>query len=537
MAGAGGRAGTAGELTVGPGRPRRPRAVRRTGLLLTVALAAFVTALDNTVVNVALPSIERDLTLSTTGLEWVATAYILTFSSLLLAGGRLADLFGRRRVLLLGLVIFAVGSVLCGHASSGTELIAARAAQGAGGAAVLPATLAILTADLDGRDRDLGAGVLTAAIAAALALGPAVGGAISQYAHWSWVFYVNVPVCAVTMALACWAVPPSRRQGGRRASLDILGLATSGLALLALTWALVESNDRGFTSPSIIYAFALAGVAGWAFVAVETTGTDPMLDLALFRSPAFSGGTAAQMLWGLGVNGVFLFTSLYLQSILGFSPVGAGLAFVPLAVALVLAVPATGRLVAACGARFTVAAGLGAVAAGLYLTAQVGPGASYLDLLPGLLIIGAGSALTTPLTSVLLGDVDPAGAGMASAVLSTAREVSGVLGVSVTGAILLARQRAVVAAGGSAVDGFVAGYSRGLKVSAGLVALGALISLATLGPAGRARRAPGRHRRPRPHPASSRPHPASSRPRPASSGRRPASSGPGPARSGPRQAT
>ncbi|OHV32836.1 multidrug MFS transporter [Pseudofrankia sp. EUN1h] len=516
MAGAGGRAGASGDLTGGPGRPGSPgraRAARRTGLLLTVALVAFVTALDNTVVNVALPSIERDLSLSTTGLEWVATSYILAFSSLLLAGGRLADLFGRRRVLVLGLVVFAVGSVLCGLASSGAGLIAARAAQGAGGACALPATLAILAVDLDGRDRDVGAGVLTAAIAAALALGPAVGGAISQYAHWSWIFFVNIPVCAVTTGLALWAVPPGRRRAGRRAGLDLAGLATSGIALLALTWALVESTSRGFSSPPIVTAFVVAALAGWAFVAVETAATDPMLDVGLFRSPAFSGGTASQMLWGLGVNGVFLFTSLYLQHILGFSPVTAGLAFVPLAVALVVCVPVAERLVASWGARITVAAGLGMVAAGLYLTARVEPGASYLDLLPGLLVIGSGSALTTPLTSVMLGAVDPAGAGMASAVLSTAREVSGVLGVSVTGAILLARQRAVVDGGGSVVDGFVAGYSRGLRVSAGLVALGALISLATLG----GRRGPGRHRRTRPPPARRRSRPRPAPPRPAGS--------------------
>ncbi|ONH32906.1 MFS transporter [Pseudofrankia asymbiotica] len=503
MAGAGGRAGTSGDLTGRPGGPGRTRTARRTGLLLTVALVAFVTALDNTVVNVALPSIERDLSLSTTGLEWVATSYILAFSSLLLAGGRLADLFGRRRVLVVGLVVFAAGSALCGLATSGAGLIAARAAQGAGGACALPATLAILAVDLDGRDRDVGAGVLTAAIAAALALGPAVGGAISQYAHWSWIFFVNIPVCVVTLGLALWAVPPWRRRSGRRAGLDVAGIATSGFALLALTWALVESVNLGFTSPRIVTAFALAALAGLAFIAVEKAAADPMLDVGLFRSPAFSGGTASQMLWGLGVNGVFLFTSLYLQHILGFSPVAAGLAFVPLAVALVLCVPATERLVAAWGARVTVAAGLGMVACGLYLIARVGPGASYADLLPGLLIIGSGSALTTPLTSVMLGAVDPAGAGMASAVLSTAREVSGVLGVSVTGAILLARQRAVVGDGGGVVDGFVAGYSRGLKVSAGLVALGALISLATLG----GRRGPGRHRRARSAPARRRVQP------------------------------
>lgn len=491
MAGAGSRPGTAGDLSGVAGRRARIRAARRTELLVTVALVAFVTALDNTVVNVALPSIERDLSLSTTGLEWVATSYVLAFSSLLLAGGRLADLFGRRRVLVLGLTVFAVGSVLCGLATSGPGLIAARAAQGAGGACALPATLAILAADLDGRDRDIGAGVLTAAIAAALALGPAVGGVISQYAHWNWVFFVNIPVCAVTIGLALWAVPPAPRPTGRRASLDLAGLATSGLALLALTWALVESTDRGFTSPPIVTAFLLAALASWAFVAVERAAATPMLDLRLFRSAAFSGGTASQMLWGLGVNGVFLFTSLYLQTVLRFSPVGAGLAFVPLAVVLVLCMPATEYLAASFGPRATVAAGLAMVAWGLYLTARVRPGVSYLDLLPGLLTIGGGSALTTPLTSVMLGGVDPRGAGMASAVLSTAREVSGVLGVSVTGAILLARQRTVVAGGGNAIDGFVAGYSRGLKVSAGLVALGALISLATLGP----RREPGRHRR------------------------------------------
>ncbi|OAA27724.1 Major Facilitator Superfamily transporter [Frankia sp. EI5c] len=494
-------------------------------VIVPIGLAAFITALDNTVVNVALPSMQRDFALSAAGLEWVATSYILAFSSLLLLGGRLTDLFGRWRIFQLGLVVFAVFSAVAGAADTSTELILARLAQGAGGALALPAALAVLAADLEDRDRHLGAGVLTAAIAAALALGPAVGGTITQYLHWSWIFYLNVPVCAVGILL----VP--RRSGGRRGRsrrarrcgparsprsgpaprsrrsrrsrradpatgrprLDLPGVVLSALALLALTYALVEGNTLGWTSPRIQLAFATAAVAGGVFLAVERGSRDPMVDLGLFRVRAFSGGIVAQVLWGLGVNGVFFFTALFLQLVLGYSPTRAGLAFVPLALALIVMVPVAGALAQRCGAHWTVAGGLLLVAGGLLLTARIPIDATFVELLPGLLVIGGGSALTTPMTSRILEVLPPPNAGTASAVLSSAREVSGVLGVALTGAILLARQRTLMLDGASFPAAFVAGYTRGLEISAALVAVGAVVSLLTLRTVPRHRRRAGAH--------------------------------------------
>ncbi|WP_235498006.1 MFS transporter [Frankia sp. R43] len=500
-----------GPETRRPGRPGRPgrRAGRRRrqravdGVLpgrraiAPIGLAAFITALDNTVVNVALPSMQRDFALSAAGLEWVATSYILAFSSLLLLGGRLTDLFGRWRVLLLGLAVFAVFSGVAGAADTSLALILARLAQGAGGALALPAALAILAADLDERDRHLGAGVLTAAIAVALALGPAVGGTITQYAHWSWIFYLNLPVCALAMLLAARASrgqPWGPEHAGRRPRLDLPGVVLSGLALLALTYALVEGNTLGFGSARILLSFAVAAVAGSLFLVIEGRAREPMVALNLFRLRAFSGGIVAQVLWGLGVNGVFFFTALFLQLVLGYSPTRAGLAFVPLALALIVMVPPAGLLARRCGAHWTVAGGLLMVAGGLLIIAWIPVDATFVELLPGLVVIGAGSALTTPMTSRILEVLPASTEGMASAVLSSAREVSGVLGVALTGAILLSRQRALMADGAAFPEAFVAGYARGLEVSAALVAAGAVVSLLTLRRAPRHRRRGGAHR-------------------------------------------
>jgi EmrB/QacA subfamily drug resistance transporter len=468
----------------------RRRSTGRRILLLPVGLAAFITTLDNTVVNVALPSIQRDLRLSTGGLEWITTSYILAFASLLFVGGRATDMFGRRRVFLVGLAAFTTFSCAAGLAVSGGTLIAARALQGIGGALVLPSTLAIVSTDLDESDRDLGTGVLAAAIAAALALGPAVGGTVSEYLRWNWIFYLNAPVCMMAIILGARHLDrsPDALSAGRRTRVDLPGLATSAVALFAVTYALIEGTAHGFTSRVILGSFVVAGLAAVAFIVVERRLNEPMMDVTLLRLPVFVGGTIGQILWGLGVNGVFFYTSIFLQGVLGFSPVEAGLAFVPLALVLVLFIPVATYLAAVWGVHWTVAVGLGLVAWGLYLTAHVGVGAGFTRLLPGMLVIGAGSGLTTPLAASVLGVLPAANAGMAAALMSASREVSGVFGVALTGAILASRERALIGRGLDFRQAFVAGYARGLEVAAVLVALGGVVSLVTLRPIPRHRR-------------------------------------------------
>ena len=449
------------------------------GVLVPIALAAFVTSLDNTVVNVALPSMQRELGLGVSGLQWIATSYILAFSSLLLAGGRLTDLYGRRTLFLIGLGLFVAASVLAGVASSGEFLVAARVLQGIGAALVLPATLAVLSADLGGASRHLGAGVFTAAIALALALGPVVGGAISEYWHWSWIFFVNVPLGLLTMTLGARTIGRDR---GERVAIDVGGLLTSTVAMATLTYGLIEGNEKGYASTDILGAFGVASLGAAAFVLVERRAKAPMVDVTLFANRVFSGGTAAQVLWGLGINGVFFFTSLFLQDVLALSPTAAGTMFVPLAVVLILAVPLAPLLATRVGVHRTVAGGMALIAAGLVWVSFVGRGDSALALVPGLVLIGFGSALTTPLTSAVLEVVPAAKAGVAAAVISAAREVSGVLGIALTGAVVAARQAAAVHDGVTQVDAFASGYATGLWCSAVLAGLGGVISIVALRP-------------------------------------------------------
>ncbi|MEV0417711.1 MFS transporter [Streptosporangium canum] len=448
------------------GAAARPRSPRRGLLLLVVGLAGFVTTLDNTVVTVALPTLQAELGASLAALEWVVTGYVLTFAGLMLAGGRLADVYGRRRVLVAGLAVFTAASLAAGLATSAGVLVAARLVQGCGAALILPAMLAVVSVGNDDRQRSAGVAVWMASGAGALALGPVVGGYLTQHFHWSWVFLLNVPLGVLVIALAVVAVPESRDESA--AHVDVPGVATSVVVLSAGTFALTFGAELGWTSPAIVAAAAVTVVAAAVFVAVERFGADPMVDLALFRARAFTGGVIAQVLWGLGVNGVFFFTALFLQGVLGFSPTMSGLAFVPLALLVVAVTPLVPYIERRLGAGRTVALGLLLVAGGMAAVGFLRPGDGWADLLPAVCVIGVGSALTMPLGSAVLGAVPESRAGVAGGVFSVAREMSGLFGIAVVGVIV----------SGSA--SFTTGYATGLLTAAALVVVGAAVSLVTL---------------------------------------------------------
>jgi len=446
---------------------------RRPWALLAVALATFMTYLDNNIVNVAIPAIQRDLHLSTSGLEWVVSGYILVFAGLLLAGGRFADAYGRRRLFLAGLAVFTAASFVAGLAGSVEVLIAARAVQGLGAALVTPTTLAIIShAYPDPRERTAAVGIWAGVGGLALAVGPLLGGLLSQHASWPWIFEINVPIGLATMALGAWAISESRQTARR--GLDVPGLVVSAVALTTLTWALIEGSGHGWTSPSILTAFAVAAAGGAAFVAIEQRATDPMVAISLFRERVFSGGIAALMLWAFGLFGIYFFTSLYLQDVLRFSPTEAGLAFLPMALCLVAGSVLSERVARAIGAHRSVTAGMVLMAIGIAGTALVGADAGYGALMPTFIVIGIGGGLTTPLTATVLGVMPPAQAGVASGLFNASREVAGLLGITVIGAILTARQSSVLRAGSPQLDAFLSGYRLGLVVSAALVALGAV---------------------------------------------------------------
>jgi EmrB/QacA subfamily drug resistance transporter len=452
---------------------------RRWWALVAVGFATFMTYLDNNVINVALPTIQRSLHLSIGGLEWVVSSYILVFAGLLLVGGRLADRYGRRRLFVAGLSVFTLASLGAGLAGSGPVLIAARLAQGLGAALMVPATLAIIVATFDDRrERITAIGVWSAIGAMALALGPFIGGLISQHLHWGWIFFINVPVGVVTMALGLAAIRESRDGGARR--VDLPGLLTSAAALSALTYALIEGHDKGWTSPLILGAFAAVAVAAGLFVLAETRVREPMVALSLLRSRVFSGGIVAMMLWAFGIFGIYFFTSLYLQDVLGFSPTRAGLAFVPMAMAMAVTATVSGPIAARAGAHRTVGFGLALIAGGVYLVSGLGQGAGFADLMPGFLLVGVGSGLTVPLTNAVIDALPAARSGLASALLNASREVAGLLGITVIGAVLRSRQGAALHAGASPVGAYLDGYQAGLLVTVALVAAGAVTSVIAL---------------------------------------------------------
>jgi EmrB/QacA subfamily drug resistance transporter len=436
---------------------------RRSGAVLAVVVAtAFLTMLDNTVVTVAAPSIARDLGVGLPSLEWVATGYMLPYAGLLLAGGRLTDRYGIRRVLLAGLALFTAASLAAGLAGHLVPLLVARAAQGAGAALLVPATLAAVAAEGE-RERLRGAAAWTVSGAVALAVGPVVGGAISEHLHWSWIFLLNVPVGLAALLTAGYAVrAPSR---DRPAALGLARVGAATIALTALTFALTSGTAHGWGTPAVPAALLVALVAAIAFRVAERRSRVPVLDPRLFARPAYRGGVAVQVLWGLGVNGVYFYTAVYLQEVRGFPPAAAGWAFLPVAAAVAFGAPFGPRLVLRHGARRTVALGLFLVGAGIGTVAFAS--AHTPVLLAAFAVIGFGSALTVPLAAVVLAAAPPGQAGVAGGVFAVAREASGVLGIAGVGV--------VVAAHGD----LAGGYRLGLCVAAALVWLGVLIGART----------------------------------------------------------
>ncbi|HLJ99274.1 MAG TPA: MFS transporter, partial [Streptosporangiaceae bacterium] len=396
-------------------------------------------------------------------------------------GGRMADVYGRRRVFLSGLTLFTISSLVAGLAGSGGLLIGSRAIQGVGAALLMPTTLAIIMAAFrTPRERNSAIGIWTAIGALALGLGPVVGGLISEHLHWGWIFLINVPVGIITFAIALRSVRESRADLTSR-QLDMAGLTTSALALFALTYALIEGSDRGWTSTPIVAAFAIAAAGLAAFLVIEARAKQPMMDLSTFRIRQFSGGSATMMIWAFGILGIYFFTSLYLQGVLGFSPVKAGLSFVPMALSLVVAAGVAPRLEARIGTHRAVALGMLMMAVALVLILPLGATAGFGSFMPGFVVFGFGAGfMNVPLTNGILHAIPQERAGVVSALLNNSREVAGLLGITVIGAVLRAAQAHSLRGGATPAHAFLYGYHTGLYVTIGLLAAGVLVSYLTL---------------------------------------------------------
>jgi EmrB/QacA subfamily drug resistance transporter len=435
--------------------------------------------LDNTIVNVALPSIQRDLGISISELEWIVNGYALTFAVLLLTGGKLADLYGRRRLFIIGLVIFTASSLACGLANSAGFLIGARVVQGVGSAMMNPATLSIITATFPPRQRGMAIGIWAGVSAMALAIGPLVGGVITEQINWSWIFFINVPVGVVAIVVARLVINESK-DTSKEQRLDLPGLLSSGIGLFALTYALIEANSYGWTSPRILGLFALAAASLTTFVLLELHQRLPMLDLTLFRNATFAGANSVMLLIALAMFGVFFFMSLFVQNVLGYSATQAGASFLPMTILIVLVAPLAGRLSDHIGSRWLMGTGMTFVAISLILFGRLTEASSYWNVLPGMLLGGFGMALSmTPTTAAAMGSVPVDKAGVGSAVLNSMRQVGGSLGIAVMGAIV-ASQVHVGPRNPAALPQFVNGLHDAMHVAAGIAFAAALIAVLTV---------------------------------------------------------
>src|SRR5262245_21782905 len=370
-----------------------------------VAFGLFMIMLDNTVVNVALPAIQESLGLKISELEWVVAGYALTFGALMLTGGKLADLFGRRLIFVVGLSVFTLSSLACGLADSANVLIAARVVQGVGAAMMNPATLSIITVTFPPKQRGTAIGIWVGVSALALAIGPLVGGLITEHINWNWVFFINIPVGIVAIAAAFLFIDESRDTSHEQRP-DVPGLVTSAVGLYCLTYALLEANTYGWTSPRIIAAFAISAVSLVAFVLLERHQRLPMLDLSLFRNATFAGANTVMLLTSLAMFGVFFYISLYMQQVLKYSPTQAGAAFLPLTVLIILVAPQAGHLADRIGSRPLIGGGLFLVAVSLALFSQLSTDSTFWTLLPAMVIGGIGLASTmTPSTAAAMSAV------------------------------------------------------------------------------------------------------------------------------------
>jgi EmrB/QacA subfamily drug resistance transporter len=407
---------------------------RKWWTLIAVSVAIFMLLLDITVVNVALPAIQRALRSNFRDLQWVVNAYSLTLAAFLLTGGALADLLGRRRVFVAGLVVFTASSAACGLAESPLALNLARAVQGTGGAMMFATSLALIAAAFHGRERGVAFGVYGGVIGAAVALGPVIGGLITSAISWEWIFFVNVPIGIGAVVLTLTQVDESRDPDAR--GVDWLGLVTFSGSLFLLVFALVQGNEAGWGSTRIVAYLAGAFVLIVLFVLVERAQSRPMLDLALFRRPAFAGASIVAFSISSSMFAMFLYLTLYIQDVLGYNALHAGLRFLPITLISFVVAPISGRLSVRIPMRALLGAGLVLVSGGLLAMTAVDAGSGWTTLVPGFLLAGAGIGLVNPpLASTAVGVVHHSRSGMASGINNTFRQVGIATGIAALGAV------------------------------------------------------------------------------------------------------
>jgi EmrB/QacA subfamily drug resistance transporter len=403
--------------------------------LVVLALSLLVVTVDNTILNVALPTIRSELDASSSELQWIVDSYLLVFAGLLLAAGTLGDRFGRRRALFVGLAIFFVGSLLAALSGGSTALIASRALMGVGGAAIMPTTLSIISNIFPAHERPKAIAVWAAVAGLGVAIGPTTGGFLIEHFAWSSVFLVNLPVIVVCLVAGAILIPESRDPASPR--IDVAGVVLSIAGLTAVVWGLIEAPERGWTSGTILLAFGGGAAILAAFVAWERRCDEPMLDVDVFRNLRFSAASASVTFVFFALMGVMYFLTTYLQSVLGYSALQAGVRTLPVAAGVIVASRLSVGLTRRFGTKVMVASGLGMVAGALGLLATVDGGSGYGLVAAALSQMGIGMGLTmAPATDAIMGTLPKEKAGVGSAMNDVGREVGGTLGVAVLGSVL-----------------------------------------------------------------------------------------------------
>ena len=448
-------------------------------ILVLICFAQFMVVLDATVVNVALPSIQKDLGLSEANLQWIVNAYTLVFGGFLLLGGRAGDLLGRKRLFLFGLVVFTTASLLDGLATSSGMLIGSRALQGLGAAFISPAALAIITTTFEeGAERAKALGVWAAIAIGGSAVGLIVGGALTQYFSWPWIFFINVPVGIAVFFASLRYVPESKDEAAHR-SFDVAGAVTVTGGLMALVYAIVQAQQKGWTSAQTIGTFALAAVLLVGFVVIELRTKAPLVRLSIFRTRSLTAANITMFLVGAGLFAMFFFNSLYLQRVLGYGPLDAGLAFLPFTGGIILSAGFASKYAPKLGVRPVAIGGMIVTIAGMLFLTQLPVDGSYVrNVLPALVLTSLGlGCVFVPLTLVATTGLVNEDQGLASGLFNTSQQIGGALGLAILATLAASKTTSVagVSQSQALVDGFHVAFAGGAVFV--LAALLAYVSL------------------------------------------------------------
>jgi EmrB/QacA subfamily drug resistance transporter len=454
---------------------------RKWWTLGAMCLSMFMIMLDSTVVNVALPSIQKDLHTSVDQLEWVVNGYTLSFAALLVTGGRLGDIFGRRLIFMIGVAVFAISSATAGLAPDPTILVISRIAEGVGGALMMPATLSIITDTFPAEERGKAIGTWAGISGLALSFGPLAGGFLTEEVSWRAIFYINLPIAVLALLASLFAVRESRDEKAER-KIDYLGIVLLTVALTSIVLALIEGNDWGWDSGRIIGLLVIGVASTVGFLVTESRVRAPIVDFSFFRSRNFIGANTVATIISFAMMGSFFFLAIYLQDLLGYSPLETGVRFLPTTVLVVIAAPIAGRVADRIGSRWPMVLGLAITSVSLYLFAQMTATTTYSDLLVAFILLGLGIGMTmSPMSTAAMNAVDVDKAGVASGTLQMFRMMGGTIGVAATGAIFQGKlgefNPALLAQGGAAeATKFTDALGSAMALGAGLTAIGAVVA-------------------------------------------------------------